>query len=285
MSDEARSAATAELEHIRALVATNDNLIISSEMFQQANPDLVAAVFPPEKTRVIVYIREQLDYMISAYTQRIQTTVDRQPFVNFAIKFDPDYLYFLDAWARAFGSDNFDVRIYDRSCLEGNDIRMDFLSAIGLDPKLFDFGAGGKQQGNPTIGPELVEFKGALNALAPEPVHREFLIFDLLAELAPRFPRLQTSSRFAVLFRDRFRASNRAVRQRYLGSKLFPKHQIEGPPTRVNRDEAIDTSLRALREIAPRAYDGLANYLEKAEVAKLELMLPDDWPSAEAELE
>ena len=179
-------------------------------------------------------------HLVSAYAQRIrQLSIARRSFALLP-RFDPDYLEVLDGWANVFGSDNLDVGIYDKSCFLDNDIRMDFLARLRLDPKLFDFNLGKRKQGNPTIGPELIEFKGALNALVPEIVHRESLIFDSLAAIAPRFSRLRTSVRFASIFGARFSSSNSAVQKLYLGARTFPKREMIGAPSVVDRDEAID---------------------------------------------
>lgn len=285
ISDRAKSTVAAELERMRELVASGDDLIVSSEMFQQSDPRLVATLFPPGRTRIIVYVRDQLAYVVSAYAQRIQATLDSTPFTRFAARFDPEYLQLLDNWAGVFGSGNLDVGIYDRSQLVDNDIRVDFLTRLGIDPNQFDYELGKRQKGNPTIGPELLEFKGVLNALVPEPVQRELLMFDNLAAIAPKFSRLRTSQGFADIYRRRFDASNDAVRTRYFDSRTFPKCGRSGPGSVVDRDEAIDRSMAALAEVAPDAADRLGGYLKKDQIAKARPLVPHDWRLAERELE
>ncbi|MGI9168963.1 MAG: hypothetical protein ACR2FH_02135 [Caulobacteraceae bacterium] len=285
MTGEARSKASAELEQAKRLVAAGRDLIISSEMFQRAEPHLVAEIFPPGQTKVIVYIREQLDALISAYAQRIQGTMELATFVEFAGRFDANYLEFLDGWADAFGADRLIVGIYDRACLLNGDIRADFLAHLPVDPAPLNFERGKSQQGNPTIGAAPIEFKGVLNALVPEDVQRRLLIFDNLAAITTKFPRLRTSHAFAEIFRCRFAASNKIVQRRYLGYRAFPKHTVSGPPSAVGRDEAIDLSMAALGEIAPETASRVADYLKPDDIANLHPLLPADWREAEEELE
>lgn len=109
-------------------------VIVSSEALQGVSPDRLAAVFPPQDTTVVLYIREQVDYLVSGYAQRVQATDLCISFEEYAEQHRNavDYLPWLRRFERAFGRSNLAVRIYDRDVLVGGSTLADFVSVIGL---------------------------------------------------------------------------------------------------------------------------------------------------------
>ena len=97
-------------------------------------PDRLAAVFPPTETTVVLYIREQVDYLISGYAQRVQATDLCVTFEEYADQHRNavNYLPWLRRFERAFGRANMVVRVYDRDLLVGGSTLTDFVSALGL---------------------------------------------------------------------------------------------------------------------------------------------------------
>jgi hypothetical protein len=109
-------------------------IVVSSEALQGVAPNRLAAVFPPHETTIVLYIREQVDYLISGYAQRVQATDLCVPFEEYVEKHRKavDYLPWLRRFERSFGNDNMVVRVYDRELLIGGSTLSDFLAALGL---------------------------------------------------------------------------------------------------------------------------------------------------------
>jgi hypothetical protein len=204
-----------EVERMGAWLQQPGRKIVSSEAFQNLDPEALRGVFPADRTRVVVYLREPLDYLISSYAQKIQANAVRTPFAGYAAAFAPEYAKFLGRWAAVFGDEALDVRVYDRGLLKDGDILHDFTDALGLPAEELKFPAGGF---NPSIGPELIEFKGAVNAVLPQAAQSELKLYARLGRLAHRFPgRLRVTPAFAEAYRARFAAANAEVFARWIG--------------------------------------------------------------------
>jgi hypothetical protein len=161
----------APYDNVKKQIAEKENttVILSCEGFCNVNPEVVAKYFPIQRTKVIVYIREQLDYMLSAYAQAIQETKRTYSFSEFEQNEFLDYLVFLNQWRNCF-SDNLEVRIYERDCLIGGEIRSDFLEVLNIAERAkFIFP---NIHANPSIGGPLLQFKLLLNQHSPWPVEK-----------------------------------------------------------------------------------------------------------------
>jgi hypothetical protein len=273
-----------EAERMTAWLTTPGDKIVSSEAFQNLDPEILRDVFPAGRTRVLVYLREPLDYLISSYAQTIQAQAARTPFVNYAASFRPDYARFLDRWAAVFGDDAIQARVYDRSVLCGGDIVHDFVEALGLPADQVRFPA---QAFNPSIGPELIEFKGVVNAVIPQDEQLRLRLYPRLARLAKRFPmRLRVSDAFARAYRAQFEAANAEVFARYLGrpGDGFPLRDLSGAPSTVDIAAATAQALKLLGRRSPDVADAIRARLP-ADVSALEPLLPTDWDAAVAALE
>lgn len=268
-----------EVERMTAWLKTPGDKIVSSEAFQNLDPEILRDVFPAGETRVLVYLREPLDYLISSYAQTIQAQAARTPFVSYAASFRPDYARFLDRWAVVFGHDAIAARIYDRSALADGDIVRDFVGALGLPADQLKFPP---QAFNPSIGPELIEFKGVLNACIPPDEQMKLRLYPRLARMAKRFPlRMTVSDAFARAYRARFEASSADVFARYLGrpGDGFPLRDLSGDPPKVDAAAATALALKLLRRRSPEVADAIRARLPK-DIAAIEPLLPVDWDAA-----
>lgn len=130
-------------EEIATVEKTHSVFVITSEHFHsrlvradeiQMLYTYLASVFTD--VEVVCYFREQFDLAVSRYSTRLRNdcTVDVETFVGQATPDDYYYNYFEIAnnWADVFGIDNCNFRIYDRSKFIDGDIRLDFLSLIGV---------------------------------------------------------------------------------------------------------------------------------------------------------
>lgn len=97
------------------------------------------------EVRYVVYIREQTDWVASAYVQAVRsgTTESLDAYIeHFGFN---DYHALIQKWRGVAGDDNVDVRLFDRAAFTGGDLIDDFAHAIGTDasqtarpPKLND---------------------------------------------------------------------------------------------------------------------------------------------------
>lgn len=133
---------------------TAETVILSSEAFQNLN-DLTAIrqLFPGYYVEVVCYLREYLDYAVSAYLQEVKKVGLFCSFHHFERTFSPDLQRFTRQWETFANRCHW--RLYDRSRLRGGDVVGDFLHTAGLP----DFGGERHAATNPRIGGSLLGFK------------------------------------------------------------------------------------------------------------------------------
>lgn len=276
---EQRALAEHELEIAARRLRHRAHQIVSSEAFQATPPDAAAGFFKPGATTVIVYLREQLDYLLSAYAQFIQAQPACIGFLDYARRLKADHAAFLDGWKEAFGASLVKPRVYDRTLLRDGDVRRDFLALIGADPDWLGVWHG---LVNPTIGPELIEAKGLINRFVPAEVLGEIDLYGLLGALSERMPgRLGVGSAFAVRLRETYAAANaRLFRDHLGGGDGFPMKDFPASP-RVDPVAALETLLALLAETAPDAAAALRRHLpDEARLRSAPPLLPQDWDAA-----
>jgi hypothetical protein len=281
-----RARAERELEVSGRRLRHRGEKIVSSEAFQGTPPAAAAAFFPAGRTRVIVYVREQLDYLLSAYAQYIQAQTVRMPFIDYAARLRTFHDLFLDGWAEAFGGDALTPRLYARDHLKDGDIRHDFLALVGVDPAWLAFGSGVV---NPTIGPELIEAKAVINAFVPHAAQEEAGLFNLMSALALEEPaRLGVSPAFAARLRARFVDSNRRLFETHMAgiAEGFPMRDFAPASAPIAPAEALERTLARIEALAPPSAEILRRHLPgRDEIAACRPMLPQDWAQAEAALD
>ena len=138
-------------------------VILSSEAFHDTpRVDRLAAAFVGHNVRIIVFLRDYLDYLSSWYREDVQTGNVCCDFPNYAILKNKHYAPFLRRWADAFGSDALEIRQYSRSHLSnGSIIDEILLGMIGL-PDLNGWEHPGWDH-NPSISGNLLFFKRIAN--------------------------------------------------------------------------------------------------------------------------
>ncbi|HSH95986.1 MAG TPA: hypothetical protein VK968_17705, partial [Roseimicrobium sp.] len=214
--------------------SSGKKVLLSSEGFQNADPAVVAQYFPPGKTQVIVYVREQADYVLSSYQQKVHA---HNHFLRLDTSFQQsvvDYDKFLSGWEKAFGREHIVVRAYERKLLKDGDIIADFLELLGLD-QVLDLAFDNEDQ-NPSIGGQLLEFKRFLNACGTDSINAGRL-YGVLSRLASRDPayraRPHMAQAIATNIRGSVRESNRRVFERYFeGRDVFnyrSTESVDGP--------------------------------------------------------
>lgn len=116
--------------------------IISSEDFDFLTRDMIfnlKAKIKDRNVRIVVYLRDQVSYLISDYKQHVQMgSVRFSSHLNdfyFKYNFEKRFNYhaLLMPWVRVFGLGSMDVRSFNRDNLISGDVVQDFFSKEGLD--------------------------------------------------------------------------------------------------------------------------------------------------------
>lgn len=188
-------------------------LVVSSEAFQNCEPALVHQAFEGFNIRIVVYLRNQLEYLASAYAQRVHATSYGATLTDFyrdVFLSGVNYLKFLEPWVTEFPVD-FVVRRYQHSNVVG-----DFAAhALGIEnqnwvpgPPLSKlqrltrrlYRLGGfrrgqnsvqedfKEPSNPSLNAKITEFKRQLNRRNLDDQPSLETMYFLLPRLNAAFP-------------------------------------------------------------------------------------------------
>jgi len=254
--DPQRSAAT--LQQFRADLARELNgaparVLLSSEAFQDARPSDVAAAFDARSSTVIVYLREQADYLVSSYQQVVHARQHAGPLAGFSDGTGINYDHYLAAWREAWPAGALQVGVYARPELLRGNLIDDFLARLGIEVDA----SREAQDRNPSIGGALLELKRLLNATLP-PERWPTGVYQAFAAAAGSAPALRARPALEVSLVERLRAycaaSNAAAARRYFDRALLFRSLPE-----VSREQALGVEdfrlalqglLQARREVA-----------------------------------
>ena len=202
--------------------ANEKHILVSSEYFQNVHPQYVARIFPPDETLVIVYIREQLDFMISAYQQKVHANPYAGSIEEYAQTFGADHYFFLRRWEAEYGRENLMLKVYDRSTLIEGDIIVDFFTTLGI-PRDLPFTNPKNPNKNYSIGGNLLRFKLLVNLFDIQALYHNDAIapwfYTSLGTLAAQHPRFRqkphVSTDLANQIREKFSDSNAKLFARF----------------------------------------------------------------------
>ena len=202
----------------REISKKEKTILLSSEAFQNSDPKLLKERFDRASTRIIVYIREQVDFAVSAYQQEVHAKdycISLDESVN---RFIVDYNFFLGQWEKVFGRENIEVRVFDRRHLLQGDIIHDFMKNLDIDITK-NFSVSLLDQ-NPSIGGALLEFKRMLNAFGIDQQinNKLYRIFSIIAADNAHYRRKPLlDSKLIDSIRNSVSKSNQQVFDRYFG--------------------------------------------------------------------
>lgn len=238
------------------------HLIVSSEGFQNARPARLAEVVGQDAT-IVVYIREQLEYLVSAYLQRVQASALSDPLPDYmrGVFRTVNYNRFVASWEQVFSSASVRLRVFDRVHLHDNDIVADFLSVLGIDDRPAETRAG---ESNPSLTYPLLLLKRAANrnfGNAPFRLDRAFLAFDEWAgKIGGRGTRFPVDLALAEQVRRTFAVSNeRLARRRFGRDELFQTRAL--PSEDHVPDGEIDDIVAHLSTLPSRSRDFLTGLI------------------------
>ena len=149
------------IDCFHAETAGADICVVSCEGFStQPVAEAAASLFPPGRTRVVMYVREPVTYVASMYRQRITTTNTTMNLREFSETYRLPYWEAALQWGRAFGMGNVVIRLYDRD-EDDWDIVSDFEKLLGLERD--DAFPSREFELNPSIAGNLLFVKRMLN--------------------------------------------------------------------------------------------------------------------------
>jgi hypothetical protein len=239
---------------------TEKDIVLSSEALQEVSPQILSKWFGKHDVKIIVYLREQAEYLISTYQQEIKARTEMRPFAEWLESCAGRGCYFLDVWldewARVFGQQNVIVRIYDRKIMVGSDIVSDFASILGLDPEPLQTIL--LADANPSVKGSLLEAKRRINRLGFQERDLHEKTYTALRELALEIDAYRGPMGCDPMLVTNIRAQcsdcNRRIAARYFGGQeLFC---LKGIPNELMPDEdavqfALDLLVARLRRDFP----------------------------------
>lgn len=86
-----------------------------------------------DDVRYVIYIREQADWVASAYTQAVRSGTTESLDAYIDRLGHQNYHWLVQSWRGIAGEENVDVRLFDRAAFAGGDLIDDFAHAIGAD--------------------------------------------------------------------------------------------------------------------------------------------------------
>jgi hypothetical protein len=181
------AAAAALKQALDEEIAPFDSVIISSEGFPQLHDMArLGEFFEGHHVTAIAYLREMVDYAVSAYQQAVQRTPFYTSFDFYLKKFSVNLQKIRKFWTAA--ADDTVFRLFDRKSLVGNDLLEDFRVQAGLDHIPLE----PISPANPSISGNLLTFKLLLNQFGGHEISQ----YGTLEELARGHDRFR--GKFAV---------------------------------------------------------------------------------------
>ncbi|WP_221793736.1 hypothetical protein [Oceanobacter mangrovi] len=122
--------------------APKNKIIYSNEWLYRASKNIVKELaeklMDNYKIQIIIYIRRQDEFAISAYQQKLKTKSKKfksgaiaLPEEDYPIRGN-NYFTLINKWANAFGKENIKIRIFSKSTLKNGCVVQDFADITGL---------------------------------------------------------------------------------------------------------------------------------------------------------
>ena len=225
--------------------------VISSEAFPGRRPQLIRHYFKEFDPRIIVYIRNHLDYLASSYNQRVHATDYKGSIERYyATIYRVNYAKFLKNWDKHFPG-KLTVRKFERELLEQQDIVADFLRhglRISASPEELDTFQGDQ---NPSLNARVMLFKLHLNRTGQTAQFPANKLYPALPRLNARFGadkfRLPKKLRNKVV-RKTSRSDRKAAKQFFGDSTLFEYENYRCGSTETLGSSDIEAMTEALLE-------------------------------------
>jgi hypothetical protein len=120
----------------------DERILFSSEYLIGGRPDFLRPFVEVLRSggrqlKVVAYVREQREWMISRYAQAIKSKRWTMPLEQYMLDGYTapglDYLSTFNTWAELAGREQLTIRIFERDRLEGGDARTDLMKLTGVE--------------------------------------------------------------------------------------------------------------------------------------------------------
>lgn len=256
---------------LKAEIDSQDaDVLISSEGLQNSNPTLVAQVFAGYEIKTLVYIRNQIDYLASAYAQKIWATSYTDSLESYYTKmFNGDYDTFLARWEK-ISNGGITIAKFTRDDLHSSDIVVDFFKRMLRidDQQLTDkIRARDTFDSNPSLTSELLAYKRAYNRCDfhhDDATEKQFRRALARLSLQKASPPVRATEELATSCKEAYRATNQVVAEKYFnGQKLFDMKRPTGQAAQLNHDVSHKIS-RELISIDSRLESLVTTFMKSA---------------------
>ena len=240
------------LAHVKKKIQdSNYTYIFSSELFlRNVPPKKTAQLFPPGQTKVIIYLRDHLSYMMSWFAQAVQERDLTASFADYCHIFPQHMSNFVIAWEEVYGKKNVLIRQFSRNVLLGGDIREDFIRNLqGANIKDLVFA---DTESNPSLSGNLLYFKRLLNLHMTTSEAHAWPIPDEIgafANLKPTFNgRFHVTTEELQVVNRLFDADRRNLNARGLNlpTPITPKRMHLSPDYNTLREDLRFIKLKAI---------------------------------------
>lgn len=265
-----------ELDH-ELQASTASTILFSTERFSSAQVtesaiERMAALCTryAARTKIIVYLRDQIDYLVSWYGQNIKGGAAKpSPFKIGANTDRIDYAALLEPWRKTFGRENMIVRRFERSDFVDGDLLSDFAALISCDISAF----ARAEPLNEALGARELAFLRAFNARIPRRVEGKKnpagrSLVQALVRLSEPGRRLTVSPDVAEEIAKEFEESNRRVSEEYFGGKWQPLFPAPKLVSDTNVDVLMDLSVDDAMDVATRLWIDLDRRLQELDTPR-----------------
>jgi hypothetical protein len=243
-----RSDMDQELRNATASIVIFSNEHLSSRLLTEREIERVQNFCGryAEETKVIVYLRNQVDFLVSSFGTTIKSGGTRTfpfPLNEHRIR-TMDYMALLAPWRKIFGRENMIVRRFERTDFLEGDLLSDFAAQIPFDTSGFIR----PEPRNEALSARELAFLREFNLRVPRWIEEaenpnRGNIVAALVRCSDQGRRLTVSSQVASSIAAQFDDSNRRVLEEYFGARSQP---LFSEPTLVS-----DADVESLLELKP----------------------------------
>ncbi|MEX0367959.1 MAG: hypothetical protein AB3N22_17975 [Ruegeria sp.] len=195
-----------------------DQIVISTEALHET-PHIgrLARLFEDCETRILLTLRDPVDYLSSWYREDVKSTGLCSDFATYAVLKRKTFLPLLRAWARAFGRDALILRVYDRARLfRGSSVDDAMQAGLGIHDMTGWRPA--EVAENPSVSGNLLFYKRLLNNFISREeatVYRDELRLLSIAEPAFRQPLEIPEAFVRYLINQFYKADAAAIKEEF----------------------------------------------------------------------
>ncbi len=222
-------------EKIEALFAKDGvrQVVLSAENLSDRKDEELrcfADVVRRYETEVVVYLRRQDDWLLSAWQQwRAKTEPDLQAWLEASVGVWGNWRALLERWERVVGRERIHVRLYDRAKLVNGDVVADFEQFLQLDEAVPDNPP--EKSPNPSFNEAIVSLIPGSGLFEYENDNAFYAFLEsTLGDVAYKRSNesaLTYEQRLEIL--ERYEESNGWIRERYFAGEDVPETLFELP--------------------------------------------------------